>query len=274
MYRGQKLHHIYHVYADGQWQIPVQEHFIALEESFLLRELDYIGIGIVGTPFNRQIVKNTIPHLLIASKPKFEVIAEEDDGWEQVSLRAMDLSEEAALLYCHTKGAANPAMIQNRWRVSMLNAVVYDWTHCVDGLIDQGLSTMGCFYRPNPWYHYSGNYWWATTEHLRKLPPFNYESRWEAEAWIGKAPGLYGDIGPGHPATDRIERGWTYREGKVKAHSKIFGLRPGRIYNDIEVTRLMQKTSDRGRHITVLESHPAVKTIKITQKDTRTGPPV
>lgn len=264
--------HYYHVFCGTEevpsirWPDIVQEHIAALEDTGLMGALDYIGVGIVGTPENRELVKAMLPS-------NFNIVAEEDFGWEQTTMRAMDLSEPAAILYCHTKGAAFPAVIQDRWRTSMINAVIYDWERCFDAVINEGFDTMGCFWRPAPWYHYSGTYWVARSDYLATLPPFNYESRWEAEAWIGKGTGIFGDIGPGHPATSKIERGWTYREGTVRTHSRMFGLKPGVTYRDIEVTRLMQKVSDRGCHLTVIESHPAVKKIEITKKDTRSGPP-
>lgn len=248
------LNHYYHIYADGRWQVPLADHIAALNEAGLMQNLDFIGVGIVGTKENRESVKSTLPE-------SFHVIAEEDEGWEHITLREMDFSETAKILYAHTKGAANPSQLQNRWRLSMTNVVVYDWRRCVE-VLDE-MDTVGCFFTPSPWTHYSGTYWWANTDYLSTLPPLNYSSRWEAEAWIGKGKGTFGDIGPGHPATSMIERGWTYREGTVKSHSRVLGLTPGRTYHNIEVTRLMQNISDAGRHLTVIESHPAVRTIKI-----------
>lgn len=275
------LKHYYHIFCgtdetpSTQWPRIVNEHFDALEDTGLIRSLDYMGIGIVGKPEHREEVKNLLNSRFDSTLTdcKFEIIAEEDLGWEQVTLRAMDLSEPAAVLYCHSKGAAFSSVLTDRWRISMINCVIYDWQRCVEAVTDEGLSSIGAFWRPSPWYHYSGTYWWSNTDHLKSLPPFIYDSRWEAEAWIGRAPGLYGDIGPGHPATDRIERGWSYREGTVKFDSRGFGYRPG-LYHDIEVTRLMQAASDTGHHLTVIESHPAVKRIKITERDRRSGPPV
>lgn len=266
------IKHYYHIFCgvpetpSTKWPEIVEEHFEALRETGLYDILDFIGVGIVGLPENRELVKAMLPD-------KVTVVAEADDGWEQTTLSAMDLSEEATILYAHTKGSAFPSVLQSRWRVSMLNCVVYDWERCVEAVTDEGLSAIGAFWRPDPWRHYAGTYWWSNTEYLRTLPPFIYDSRWEAEAWIGKGIGSFGDIGPGHPATDKIERGWSYREGTVEAHSRMFGLMPNRIYKDIEVTRLMQAVHDSGQHIIVHESHPAVKKIKVTTHDRRTGPP-
>lgn len=263
-----RLDHYYHVYCDGAKSVPiVLEHIAALKETGLFDRLDFFGGALIGTEENREILKSTLETV------GFQVLAEDTEGWEHHTLREMKFSEPSAVFYAHTKGSAFPSVLQDRWRISMLNCVVYDWQRCVEAVTNEGLAAIGAFWRPRPWNHYAGTFWWANSDYLQTLPPFIYDSRWEAEAWIGKGVGLFGDIGPGHPATDKIERGWSYREGTVKVDSRMFGLSPKKIYHDIEVTRLMQSVSDSGRHLTVIESHPAVKTIKITQKDYRTGPP-
>lgn len=39
----------------------------------------------------------------------------------------------------------------------------------------------------NERYHFSGNYWWSTTEWLRRLPVCPVATRHDAEMWIGRA---------------------------------------------------------------------------------------
>ena len=56
-----KLYHFYHIYADGQWQIPVSQHIAALKKWDLINNLAAFKVGIVGTPENRtQVIQYLI----------------------------------------------------------------------------------------------------------------------------------------------------------------------------------------------------------------------
>lgn len=184
--RDVKLKHYYHIYANGLWIEPLNEHFTALNESGLIDELDFIGVGIVGTEFNRDSVKRALP-------PEFHVVAEAGMGWEQVTHTplAADLQEPAKILYAHTKGAANSSHSQGSWRREMTEGTVYHWKECVD-LLDK-YDVVGCRWRRDPWRHFSGTFWWATSSYLSTLAPISYTYRDDAEAWIG-----YGSVGGTH----------------------------------------------------------------------------
>lgn len=189
-----KLKHYYHMYADGQWQTPFQEHLLALEESTLLDNLDFIGVGIVGSEQNRNTLKKALPS-------NFQVIAEANTGWEQVTQTPLsqDLDEPSKILYAHTKGAANWRPGQDGWRQEMTEATVCCWRECVS-LLDE-YDTVGTKWRKEPWRHYSGTFWWATSRYLSTLPPLSQAQRFDAECWIGlgRDGGHYVDINPSYP---------------------------------------------------------------------------
>lgn len=175
-----KLKHYYHIWANGLWQVPFNEHLIALTDSGLLDSLDFIGVGIVGSDANRAAVKEVLP-------PKFQVVAESGAGFEQVTHAALaeDLQEPAKIFYSHTKGAANHRHDQDNWRREMTDGTVYHWRECVD-LLDQ-YDAVGCRWRRDPWRHYSGTFFWATSSYLSTLAPISYTYRDDAEAWIGQS---------------------------------------------------------------------------------------
>jgi hypothetical protein len=180
------LAHFYHVYADGAWEAPVDEHLHALTVSGLLDNLDDVFVGIVGLPENRASVKERFPAV---------VVAEADEGWEQVTLQKLHdyaHNHEAKVFYAHTKGAYQADDYRMLWRVAMTYDTVTRWRECVDALDFVGVA--GPYWLDSAMpehsehkHFFGGNFWWARTNYLRALPPVEVEHRWQAEGWIGLA---------------------------------------------------------------------------------------
>lgn len=197
MYKGHKIKHFYHIFASGLWQGPFNEHLVALTESGFLDVLDFIGVGVIGAEYERAEVRKALP-------PSFRVVAEAEGGFEQVTHTALvaDLESDhgpSKILYAHTKGSANHRHDQDNWRREMTAGTVYRWRECV-GLLDQ-YDAVGCRWRRNPWRHFSGTFWWATSSYLSTLSPISYTYRDDAEAWIGQSSkgGTHVEIDPLQP---------------------------------------------------------------------------
>lgn len=148
----------------------------------------------MGSEANRAEVKKILPS-------KLQVVAEADVGWEQVTHTPLseDLQETSKIFYAHTKGAANDRHSQAAWRREMTDGTVYHWRECVN-LLDQ-YDAVGCRWRRDPWRHYSGTFWWATTSYLSTLAPISYSYKDDAEAWIGQGSmgGTHVEINPFQP---------------------------------------------------------------------------
>jgi len=213
------LHHFYHVYATGDWEEPLTEHLAMLGSSGLGGELRTLNVGIVGPKRKRDAVKMMLAHMAHVHL-RFDIVAEEDDGWEQVTM--IPLSHfvqrvEGAILYAHTKGAGDPTPINIAWRRSMTKAVVRDWRKCISildgtysssGPTRKDIEAVGCHWLTPEAYpalvgvpYFGGTFWWARTEFLRMLPEPSMESRYEAEAWLGRGPRRphVVDLAPGWP---------------------------------------------------------------------------
>jgi hypothetical protein len=179
-----KLVHFYHVYADGHWREPALAHVEALHSSGLIDELDDMFVGIVGNPDSRGGVKLDLPGV---------VVAEADDGWEQVTLQALHAyakENSAKILYAHTKGAWSNSELARQWRVSMTHDTVTRWREAVEAL--DLVDTAGPFYiqsrdreHAEHKHFFGGNFWWARSQYLAKLPQLKNEHRFQAEGWIG-----------------------------------------------------------------------------------------
>jgi hypothetical protein len=179
-----KLTHFYHVYADGDWETPAYEHIEELFISGLLDELDNMFIGIVGSKENRDKVKRNFAGV---------VVAEADEGWEQVTLsEVLKFAEYSsdAIFYAHTKGAWSNTPLAKDWRESMTHDTVTRWQECVSSLRDHDAAGAFWLKSVEPEHHdhdffFAGNFWWATANYVRSLAPVKTENRFQAEGWIG-----------------------------------------------------------------------------------------
>jgi hypothetical protein len=193
------LSHFYHVFADGDWEIPATEHFEELRVSGLLDELDGIYLGVVGSRENRRKVKRTLRH---------HVTVEAGEGWEQVTLNKLHdfcQTDDGVVLYAHTKGAWSRGELAKVWRVSMTHDVVTRWRECVYAL--EKVQCAGPFWlRSNMPEHsghesfFAGNFWWARSDYVRTLEPVGLENRFQAEGWVGL----------GKPSVKIMREGYSY----------------------------------------------------------------
>lgn len=186
------IFHFYHVYADGDWLKPVKFHLAALEHSGLKNRLDGFFYGIVGSEENRENVKEFLPG---------EIIAEEETGWEQVTLEKLQEFadwNDGKILYAHTKGAWNNTDLGTAWRESMTYDNIIRWREIVPKL--DSYDGAGAFWlqssEPEHREHrffFAGNFWWANAHYIRKLPELKYDNRYQAEGWMGLTdnPNMY-----------------------------------------------------------------------------------
>jgi hypothetical protein len=194
-----RLSHFYHVFADGDWEIPATEHFEELRVSGLLDELDGIYLGVVGSRENRRKVKRALRH---------HVAVEAVEGWEQVTLnklRDFCQTDDGLVLYAHTKGAWSQSELARVWRVSMTHDVVTRWRECVYAL--EKVQCAGPFWlkswEPEHADHesfFAGNFWWARSDYVRTLEPVGLENRFQAEGWVGL----------GKPSVKIMREGYSY----------------------------------------------------------------
>jgi hypothetical protein len=197
-----KVAHFYHAYLESDaWPEIVSEHIEALA-SFT----GPITVGLMGARSERdRVVEMFAAAELDAS---FVVLTGQ---WEHDTLelvRRYVASNDGAVLYGHTKGASQPTEFNDRWRRSMQHYVVEGWKGCRDSLMLGNHDAVGCH-----WLHpdvfgetvmgavpfFGGNYWMATCDYLRALPPVPTEDRFGAERWIGLGNPKVLDLAPGWP---------------------------------------------------------------------------
>lgn len=202
-----KLAHFYHVWADGAWQKPLEEHLEALDQS----GFDGVfAVGLIGTPANRQQVVDRL-----AGWWAPEIVAEGAAGFEQPTLSAVRWyaqAYEGAVLYAHTKGAHDNTDFRDRWRRSMTLRVVSAWRENLELL--ENVDAVGCHWLTEAGFpgmfgpmtvpaegsgFFGGNFWMARCDYLKGLPEPEPSPRWQAEQWIGIGHPRVVDLLPGWP---------------------------------------------------------------------------
>jgi hypothetical protein len=194
----------YHAWVDGDWTEPVLEHVDALLAA------DYIGpvyLGLVGAKLWRDAAAGAFDPL------DARVAIEADSGFEQVTLakvREYAQTHDGAVLYAHTKGAADATEFRKAWRRSMTRRVVSEWHYNLMSL--DHYDAVGCHWLTREGYpgfeqefpdgtpFFGGNFWMARCDYLRTLPEPSTRSRFDAERWIGLGDPPVLDLLPGWPA--------------------------------------------------------------------------
>jgi hypothetical protein len=188
--KGLKLHHFYHIYADGNWKEPVSEHIQALTLSGLLDNLTTFAIGFVGTPENCYAVQQFLKDI------PYKHIAQETIGWEQVTQIPMwefSKNNDGLMLYAHSKGSSNPSDVNIRWRRSMIYWNVIRWRDAIEKL--ETHEAVGCHWiQPllegmpehtvGNWM-FAGTFFWVKCETMKEFPRPALTHRHEAEGFIG-----------------------------------------------------------------------------------------
>lgn len=210
-----ELTHFYHLWADGDWAIPVREHFTALAAAAFPGP---VYLGIVGEDAARRHAQMRVRDLWPG---ELTVCAEAREGYEQVTLsrlREYAVSGGSRLvMYAHTKGAYHTEAVNDLFREELTSLVVSGWESCAVKL--EGIDAVGAHWltpgteSPDGRHvvdgppFFAGNYWMATSAYLGSLAEPATASRFEAEGWIGTGNPRVRDLAPGWPVYLRCPYG-------------------------------------------------------------------
>ena len=194
----------YHVFICDNVSKIIRDQLIKIEESGILNNSElrifindiYNGVIKIEDDVLKHMYRLT-DNVNFHSENWYEI-------YTHIKMFESAKNENGFYLYMHTKGASrinhcddgsySYKNVEN-WRHIMEHFCVTNWRHCVYKLSKYDL--VGCNYIPQNSMqvpaHYSGNFWWATTNFLKKLPdPSTYITsdinRFLAEFWIGTIP--------------------------------------------------------------------------------------
>lgn len=187
-----------HVYQVHNWAEIIEQQLYRMKKSGLYDKMDKLYIGLLGNKPTRQFSK------------KVEIIYQIDkqDLEQSLTLTSLHLNAHAFsghIFYTHTKGVSHNSgeedINQRDWRKMMEHYIIDRWKMCIGELekndvvginwhLGEGYMNAKSKYAEGtpitP--HFSGNFWWATTDYIKRLPILlPLKSKYECEFWIGKA---------------------------------------------------------------------------------------
>jgi hypothetical protein len=191
----------YHCYLFGdKYKDMIVEQFRLLLSSGLYQasSLLYIGVAKSEKQDHKWIEDfwrfGSTKELLAKDNPKVKVVAYEKNNEETDTLKwVRDYSVKNAndyVLYFHTKGITQFSKATEDWRHYMEYFTIEKWKDCVAKL-KENYSCCGVLWNKDTpvgdFPHFSGGFWWATTNYIQTLDHSYLDSGWRyhREFWIG-----------------------------------------------------------------------------------------
>jgi hypothetical protein len=195
----------FHVYLKSDFSHILLSKFKKFKASGLYDRADKIYLTLFGDIEKHQEFLSDLKDLY--RKIEYAVIANKEFDNEadtlNFMLRKAELYEKnTPMLYVHTKGVsyANPNIKKNidAWVRYLDLYTINKWEECITALDNH--ETAGGFYLDGSFKHYQGNFWWANSEYLKKLPrlnSFNIQEYGRGEFWVtSKADNPFSFTGP------------------------------------------------------------------------------
>lgn len=198
------IYGVYHIFCAPGWQELVARQMQHLRESGLLDATRTLFVSMAASrPEDAETLKTMM------NTPKLRLIALEQDGgkYEYPALqqiRRLALGEDCYLYYFHTKGISYQSLhtddrqfrsFQRKmeaWR-EMLEYFIFDHWQVAVHALQAGYDAYGCYqWPPRAYTMFSGNFWWVSSGHVRRLPDFQDEviqaNRFYSEVWLYEVP--------------------------------------------------------------------------------------
>ena len=183
----------YHVCCIANWRDIMSSMLFKLKNSGLYSYLSQIRVTVLGNDYN--------PQDPIFSDPKITIRFHSNDNtlYERPCLNGMiedAQTEEFYVLYMHSKGVTHSQHSQLArnvfdWSDYMMYFNVYKHLSCIHEL-NRGADAVGCNLQElGAPLHYSGNFWWSKSTHVKKLPKIANTYYNTPEFLVTSIDGLY-----------------------------------------------------------------------------------
>lgn len=178
-----KITIFYHIFMAGPtWLDVVKEQLSKLKESGLYDVVNSIQIHSLGHEDSIWWIPGEYSKCLLASNST-------KNTFELNTIRYLHSycreNPGELVLYMHTKGVTRTNMrAVNDWRLLMEYYCINKWKDCVELLTKYNRSAVGVNIHSKPVPHFSGNIWWATSDHVSSLHYLESTDRMEAEFYI------------------------------------------------------------------------------------------
>lgn len=189
-----KIAVVFYCWAISDWKERSGVAIARLKSSGLYDIADELYFLVSDTEGKRDEIED-----LVKQFPKFELEYEAQNlGSEYRGIKKVEeignRDQEYNILYLHAKGVYNKYknLFDKKethwlkvngikcWSEMLTYFVVDRWRECVCKL-NEGFDTAGAACHDRWWW---GNFWWASSRHIKKLRSFEGGSRWDCEAWL------------------------------------------------------------------------------------------
>lgn len=193
---------VYHVFCDTSWQDMVKTQIDNLKVSGLLERTTRLYISCI---VKDKIMATELMNIVDSDKAELISVETDPTKFEYPALSFLHNKAcecEGLFFYFHTKGISYQSVGNTdarfnhfkhnieAWRLMMEHFLFRKWRVAINVLVS-GYDTYGCYRLPPPpksYYLYAGNFWWAKSSYLRRLPKFTLEhlneGRFYAEEWL------------------------------------------------------------------------------------------
>jgi hypothetical protein len=154
-----------------------------IKQSGLYDKLDYIFVTMLGN----------YKKLPCDYKVKLIYYSENSNEWEfqhkkRIKYFSDNINDNIKILQIHTKGVLNKPH-SYEWRKYLEYFLIEQHQLCIDNLNNfkcVGVNQQYYINNENKYRnHYSGNFWWSTSEHIKRLPQINIsDDRYSIEHWL------------------------------------------------------------------------------------------
>ena len=176
-----KIYGFYHICDIGDWRDIVDEQIRKLKSSGLYQETEMIYYTFLGNE----------PFIIVDPKFKCIFYSKNKSIFEYRAINSIldfcKKNNDVYVYYFHTKGCTRykTPVEENcrRWRHYMEYYNFKCYQEAIDAL--ETHDTCGTLYSWWKAKHYSGNFWWAKGDYIKKLKPLKIgEDRFDTEKWI------------------------------------------------------------------------------------------
>jgi len=190
---GKDIIGYFHVCQKGEWRKSFDLIFDEIKKSGLYDATKEIRCVVVND--TNEVIRDER-----LEDSKIVVIQGGDSTqYERVTLLEMHKAsqgESCNYWYFHTKGLKHFNTPTEECVIDWIRFMVYwnvtHWDTAVEYL--KIADVYGCNYMHTPVPHYSGNFWWATSEYIRNLPGYIGDEYCDPEFWVFKAYPVFKNI--------------------------------------------------------------------------------
>jgi len=203
---------VYHIACMNHWKEIFNDQIDTILHSNIINDLHMIYISLLYNDYDDVsfIEKKIIGY------DKFKIVYKSKNlnEYEFPALRLIKniaIGGDCNICYIHTKGVSinenNMSFYHgsndinhlkncvNDWRKYMEYFILDNYKNCIDQL--NIYDACGVNLVESPQKHFSGNFWWANSSYIKKLPDIHkidISHRWNAEFWLGHSNGNFKNL--------------------------------------------------------------------------------